>query len=70
MSEHYYGNVGAGNEPEVCCAVKDNRTDLPFCPGLLHTCFEEPNHKGPHECGHHHSSTHYMIKCTFRWENK
>jgi len=69
MSEHYYGNVGAGNEPAVCCAVKDNRTDLPFCSGRLHTCYEPPDHKGPHKCGHHHDGDDLVVQCRYGWEN-
>lgn len=55
--EHYYGNVGAGNEPEVC-ANKYGR----------HTCHKEPNHEGPHQCGHHRDSLHFIHQCDVRWE--
>ena len=54
--EHYYGNVPAGWEPEVCCD-KYGR----------HTCHEEPNHEGPHRCSEHHDSLHFMIRCDVQW---
>lgn len=56
MSEHYYGNVAAGNEPEEC-GSKDGR----------HYCFELPRHDGPHGCGRYHLDI--TIQCRVTREN-